>query len=453
MNLSGWKSASEAVARRVVAGEAGQPADVADEHPRPLDVVERPVEGARDAGLDEALAQADAQVAAEHLDDVLGGHRVGAFEQAAQDRRLPGRAGGRLDLGERGGHLGERRARLGRRGVAGRAQHLGDGDARGPTSGRRPRPARRVGRARSRSRWSRSRTSRDPPRAGRPRRTAGRSGRPRRPAAPRESGCAGSRRRGRSSRTFEWSPRGARPARSSDACGGWYTVPRMVQRAVVPGGADRLSGRAAPARPGQHRRVPALVRRPRDRAAGALPGDADATRGDRALLRRPGRRPRRAVDGRPREGDRPPGRHVRVQPARRRERLGALPHHHRRVRCVGQGLRHRGDAADARPRVRDARPAPHRAVRLRVQRAGHPRLQALRLRRRGSIARVDLARRPVVGRDGDERPRVGLAGAAGRDGPSRPRPRPTPRRPTSTKPSRSRSDRRIERVASFGRWR
>ena len=42
------------------------------------------------------------------------------------------------------------------------------------------------------------------------------------------------------------------------------------------------------------------------------------------------------------------------------------------------------------------------------------RLQALRLRRRGPVARVDLARRPLVGRDGDERPRVGLAGAAGR---------------------------------------
>ena len=112
----------------VVPGQTGQPADVADQHPGPLDVVERPVEGARDPGLDQALAQADPQVAAEHLDDVLRGHRVGAFEQAAQDRRLLGRAGGGLDLGERGGHLGECRARLGRRGVAGRAQHLGDGD-------------------------------------------------------------------------------------------------------------------------------------------------------------------------------------------------------------------------------------------------------------------------------------------------------------------------------------
>ena len=37
---------------------------------------------------------------------------------------------------------------------------------------------------------------------------------------------------------------------------------------------------------------------------------------------------------------------------------------------------------------------------------------ALRLRRRGPVARVDLARRPLVGRAGDERARVGLAGDA-----------------------------------------
>ena len=134
----------------IVAGECGQLPDVADEHARPLDVVERAVEGARDAGLDQALAQADPQVATEHLDDVLGGHRVGALEQAAQDRRLPGRAGGGLDLAERGGHLGEGRARLGRRGVAGGAQAPRRPRSRGRTSGRRPRRGRRAGRARSR---------------------------------------------------------------------------------------------------------------------------------------------------------------------------------------------------------------------------------------------------------------------------------------------------------------
>ena len=219
MNLSGWNSASEALAEGVVAGERGQPADVADQHPGPLDVVERPVEGARDRGLDEALAQPDPQVAAEHLDDVLGGQRVGPLEQRAQDRRLAGRAGGLLDRGERGGHLGERRAGLGRRGVAGRARARRRRRSRGRTSGRRPRRAPRAGRRRARSRSWRWPTSRGRPRAGRPRRTAGRSGRRRRSAAPRATGRAGSRRGARSSRRSGWSPRGARRARSSDACG------------------------------------------------------------------------------------------------------------------------------------------------------------------------------------------------------------------------------------------
>ena len=40
-----------------------------------------------------------------------------------------------------------------------------------------------------------------------------------------------------------------------------------------------------------------------------------------------------------------------------------------------------------------------------------PRLPALRVRRRGPRARVDLARRPLVGRAGDERARVRLAQA------------------------------------------
>ena len=63
MNLSGWNSAELGVVEPVVARELGQPPDVAGEHPGPLDVVERPVEGLRDGGLDEALAQPDAQLA------------------------------------------------------------------------------------------------------------------------------------------------------------------------------------------------------------------------------------------------------------------------------------------------------------------------------------------------------------------------------------------------------
>ncbi len=135
----------------------------------------------------------------------------------------------------------------------------------------------------------------------------------------------------------------------------------MVYRAedgaadVVPRDPDRHSGRPAPPRPGEHRRVPALVRRPGDRPAGALPGHPDAPRGDRALLRGPGRRARRAGDGGPRADDRPARRDLRLQPARRRERVRAVPHHDRRDGRVGPRLRHRGDAADARPRVRHAR--------------------------------------------------------------------------------------------------
>ena len=190
----------------------------------------------------------------------------------------------------------------------------------------------------------------------------------------------------------------------------------MVYRAgdgaenVVPGGDRGRDGHPAPPRPGQRGGLPALVRGPRDRPAGALPGDADAARGDRALLRGPGRRTGRPGDGRPRAGDGPAHRDVRVQPARRRERLGAVPHHDRRAGRLGARLRHRGDPADGRPRVRHARPAPDRAVRVRVQRARDPRLPALRLRHRGPLARIDLARRPLVGRAGDERPRIGLAG-------------------------------------------
>ena len=115
----------------------------------------------------------------------------------------------------------------------------------------------------------------------------------------------------------------------------------MVYRArdgaekLVSGGRSRVEGHPPPACPGQRGRLPALVRGPRDRPAGPLPGRADATRGDRALLRGPGRRTGRARDGRPRADDRPADRDLRVQPARRRERLGAVPHHDRRDRTPG----------------------------------------------------------------------------------------------------------------------
>ena len=147
MNLSGWKRAISAVARRVVASEGGQAPDVADQHPGPLHVVERAIEGPRDGRLDEPLAKSDPEVAAEHLDDVLGGQRIGAGEEIAQDGRLAGRTGRLLDLGERGGHLGECRRRLGRRRVTGVARGHRPRRYRGRRTGRMPRQERDRGNA------------------------------------------------------------------------------------------------------------------------------------------------------------------------------------------------------------------------------------------------------------------------------------------------------------------
>ena len=76
----------------VVAREFGQPPDVADEHAGPLDVIERAVERLGDGRHDEPLAQPDTQVATEHLDDGLGGQRVGASQEGFEDRRLAGRS-------------------------------------------------------------------------------------------------------------------------------------------------------------------------------------------------------------------------------------------------------------------------------------------------------------------------------------------------------------------------
>ena len=212
-----------------------------------------------------------------------------------------------------------------------------------------------------------------------------------------------------------------------------------------PGGRREALGELAPA---THR---TMVYRARDGAADVVPGGPDRRRGSccdgtsrrtsarscagtrtprspgSRATRRPRCAPRRSSASSPPAWSgltrwrwpstrrvRSSGRDLRVQPARRRERVGAVPHHHRRVRCLGPRLRDRGDPADARPRVRDARAPPDRAVRVRVQRAGDPRVPPLRVRRRGPVARIDLARRPLVGRAGDERPRIGLAGEARR---------------------------------------
>ena len=278
------------VAELVVAGEAGQPPDVADEHARPLDVVERAVEGLRDGGLDEALAQADPEVAAEHLDDVLGRQRVGPLEErragwpTCGPARRPARSR-RTRRPPRGASGSSRAAARGRRPSSTSATAMPRSDERSyasPSADRgtlprsvtvdamadQPSPA---------ARWSASAK-------GRPvRKTAAIGqlvGRDRSEVVGQDGRLLGG-------------PGGRREALGELAPA---THAGMVYRArdgaetVVPGGADRLAGRPPAARAGEHRRVPALVRGPRDRPAGALPGDADATRGDRALLRGAGPR-------------------------------------------------------------------------------------------------------------------------------------------------------------------
>ena len=81
-----------------------------------------------------------------------------------------------------------------------------------------------------------------------------------------------------------------------------------------------------------------------------------------------------------------------VQRARRRQRLGHVPHHDRRARRVGPRLGHRGDRADGRPRLRATRAAPRGPDRLLLQRARDPRLREGRLLDRGPAARRDPAR-------------------------------------------------------------
>jgi len=68
------------VPEAVVTGQLGHPADVAGQHPGPLDLVQRPAEGLGDRGFDEALAETDPELATQDLDDVLRGQRIGSGE-------------------------------------------------------------------------------------------------------------------------------------------------------------------------------------------------------------------------------------------------------------------------------------------------------------------------------------------------------------------------------------
>ena len=173
-------------------------------------------------------------------------------------------------------------------------------------------------------------------------------------------------------------------------------VYRAGDGAANRGSRRRSTGRRVVLRrhvPGERRGVPALVRGPRDRPPGALPG-------------------RRRCAPRRSSGSSPPGS---SGPTRWRwpihekatDRLigtcafsqldgenGSALYHITigETDAWGQRLRHRGDPADARPRVRDARAAPDRAVRVRVQRARDPRLSALRVRRSRAASRESIWR-------------------------------------------------------------
>ena len=110
----------------ILAGQRGKLPDVAGEHAGPLNLVEGSVVGAGDGGLDEALAEADPKLAGEDLDDVLGGERVGADEQLAEDRALGRGPRRRLDGRVGLGYLGEGGRAVRIRRMAGRGQDIGD---------------------------------------------------------------------------------------------------------------------------------------------------------------------------------------------------------------------------------------------------------------------------------------------------------------------------------------
>ena len=168
---------------------------------------------------------------------------------------------------------------------------------------------------------------------------------------------------------------------------------------------------------GEPRRVPALVRRPRDRPAGALPGDADAARGDRALLRGAGRRHRTRWRW-PSTSRRPTGSIGTCAFSQLDGDNGSALYH---ITIGEKDAWGQGYGTEATQLMLD-----HAFGTLGLHRIAlyvfEFNERAIRAYQRcgfvveGRVARVDLARRPLVGRAGDERPRVGLAGATRRRG-------------------------------------
>ena len=137
---------------------------------------------------------------------------------------------------------------------------------------------------------------------------------------------------------------GVRRPRSSGACGRWYRVAAMLHRRWFP---DHIEGSLVVLR--RHSRDnlrdflrwyqdPEVARLTRYQDGPMRPDEIERFFTMRALGTG---QPR---DGHPRPRDEPAHRLVRVQPARRRQRLGAVPHHDRRAGRLGPRLRRRGDA-------------------------------------------------------------------------------------------------------------
>ena len=115
---------------RVAAGQQGRPPDVSAEHAGPLHGGQVTLEGGRDGGLQVALTQADAQLAAEDGHEVAGRERVGTPQQPGHDLALGFAAAGRSEGLVAGRDLDQGQRRLVRRGlVAGLGEELADGRA------------------------------------------------------------------------------------------------------------------------------------------------------------------------------------------------------------------------------------------------------------------------------------------------------------------------------------
>ena len=108
MHFRGRKSESAASIETALPGQRRRPSDLPGELAGPLDRLEGAVEGPRDRRLEQALAQADPEVAAEHLHEMARGERVAARQELAEAHGLAGGRPGGLDRGERVGHLAER---------------------------------------------------------------------------------------------------------------------------------------------------------------------------------------------------------------------------------------------------------------------------------------------------------------------------------------------------------